>query len=308
MEIPTSRRDDGITERAASLPVIARRGRGYQIVSSEAGYRRLGAIPLALIHLLALGALFTGVTPRAAACFAVLYVMRILGVTVAYHRYFSHRSFRTSRVFQFLLAVFAQFCAQKGVLWYASQHRHHHRYSDTDLDVHSPRHRGLFYAHIGWLFDSTDDTDMRLVRDLARYPELRWIDRYWLLPPVLLGLAVYLFAGPSGLFFGFFFNNVVTLHVTLTVASLAHRFGHRRFETKDDSRNNVIIAVLMLGEGWHNNHHHIMWSARQGFAWWEIDVTYYVLKLLERLGLIWGLREPSPELLRQRLAISKERA
>lgn len=289
--------DADLAARARKLPVIARRGRGYQVLGGDAGYRRLGAIPMALIHLLGFAWLWTGVTPRAAVCFAVLYVMRIFGVTIGYHRYFSHRSFRTSRAFQFMLALLAECTAQKGVLWYASQHRHHHRHSDTVLDVHSPRQRGLFYAHIGWIFDSTDDTDLRRVRDLARYPELRFIDRYWLLPPAALALAVLLWAGAPGLFFGFFFNTIVTMHVTFSMASFVHRYGSRRFDTADDSRNNALIAILMFGEGWHNNHHHCPWSARQGFRWWEIDVTYHVLRLLRRAGLIWNLREPPRELL-----------
>jgi len=278
-------------------PVIARRGRGYQILSGDSGYRRLGAIPYALVHLLAFGWIWTGVTGRAAVCFAALYVMRIFGVTIGYHRYFAHRSFRTGRVFQFLLALLAECTSQKGVLWYTSHHRHHHRYSDTELDLHSPRRRSFWYAHVGWIFDSTDDTDLNAVRDFARYPELVWIDRYWLLPPFALAVAAFAYAGVSGLFFGFFFNTVVTWHVTYLVNSVAHRYGSRRFATSDDSRNNLIIALLMFGEGWHNNHHYCMSSVRHGLSCWEVDLSYWVIRLLARLGLVWALREPPARLL-----------
>jgi stearoyl-CoA desaturase (delta-9 desaturase) len=274
-------------------PLVARRGRGFLLLSGEGqGYRRLGAIPFALCHLLALGTFWTGVTRAAAVCFAVFYAARIFGVTLGYHRYFAHRSFRTGRAFQLFLAVLAETTGQKGVLWYASHHRYHHRHSDTEADLHSPRRHGFWYAHVGWLFDRTDDADIALVRDFARYPELRLIDRYWLLPPTLLALIAYLTAGMSGVFFGFFFNMVVTWHVTFTINSLAHRWGTRRFATSDDSRNNFLLALLMFGEGWHNNHHHAMTCVRHGLRWWEIDVTYYVLKLLERLGVVWGMREP----------------
>jgi stearoyl-CoA desaturase (delta-9 desaturase) len=274
-------------------PLVARRGRGYVLVAADgAGYRRLGALPFVLCHVLAFGALWTGVTRAAAVCFAVCYAVRILGVTLGYHRYFAHRSFRTSRAFQLFLAVLAETTGQKGVLWYASHHRYHHRHSDTPEDLHSPRQRGFLYAHVLWLFDRTDDTDLALVRDFARYPELRWIDRYWLLPPLAMACVAYLTAGPSGLFFGFFFNMAVTWHVTFMINSVAHRWGTRRFSTHDDSRNNFLLALLMLGEGWHNNHHHAMTCVRHGLRWWEIDVTYYVLKLLERLGVVWALREP----------------
>ena len=299
-----------LSPASSDSPLSARsRGRGYVILRGDgAGYRRFGALPFALCHALAAVSLWTGVTRAAAVSFAVCYAVRILGVTLGYHRYFAHRSFRTSRAFQLFLAVLAETTGQKGVLWYASHHRYHHRHSDTPADLHSPGRHGLLYSHVLWLFDRTDDADLALVRDFARYPELRWIDRHWLLPPVALGAVVYLAAGPSGLFFGFFFNMVVTWHVTFMINSVAHRWGTRRFSTPDDSRNNFLLAFLMFGEGWHNNHHHAMTCARHGLRWWEIDVTYYVLKLLERLGVVWSLREPREAEAPLRLAREQVRA
>ncbi len=282
-----------LSSTPSESPLVARRGRGYLLFKGDgAGYRRLGALPFLASHALAFGALWTGVTRAGALCFAVCYAVRILGVTLGYHRYFAHRSFRTSRAFQLVLAFLAETTGQKGVLWYASHHRYHHRHSDTPEDLHSPRQRGFLYAHVGWLFDRTDDTDLSLVRDFARYPELRWIDRYWMLPPAVMACAAYLAAGASGLFFGFFFNMVVTWQVTFMINSVAHRWGTRRFPTDDDSRNNFVLALLMFGEGWHNNHHHAMTCVRHGLRWWEIDVTYCTIKLLERLGVVWELREP----------------
>jgi stearoyl-CoA desaturase (delta-9 desaturase) len=284
------------TAVCAVSPIIAHRGRGYQLLRGDAGYRRLGALPYAAVHVLALGWIWTGVDARAAACFAVLYVARVLGVTVAYHRYFSHRAFQTSRAFQFMLALLAECTAQKGVLWYASHHRYHHRHADTELDLHSPVRRGFFYAHVGWIFDSTDDTDLARVRDLARYPELRFIDRFWLLPPLALALGVLAVGGWSALFFGFFLNTGVTWHLTYTVNSICHAYGSRRVATPDESRNNALIGLLMFGEGWHNNHHACMRSVRLGLRWWEIDVGYYVIRALAWAGLVWRLREPPPRL------------
>jgi stearoyl-CoA desaturase (delta-9 desaturase) len=282
---------DADTEARSVSPLLAKRGRGYQLLTGEAGYRRLGALPYALVHLLAFGWIWTGITRRAVLCFAVLYVVRILGVTVAHHRYFSHRAFRTSRAFQFVLACLAECATQKGVLWYASHHRHHHRWSDTDLDLHSPARRGFWYAHVGWIFDSTDDTDHALVRDYRRFPELAFIDRWWLLPPSLLAIGAGLYGGAPALFFGFFFNTIVTWHLTYTINSVAHRYGSQPFATSDESRNNIILGFVMFGEGWHNNHHHEARCVRLGRHWWQIDIGYYVIRLLAALGLVWGLRE-----------------
>jgi stearoyl-CoA desaturase (delta-9 desaturase) len=257
-------------------------------------YLKANPILFLVVHLTVLGGvLLTGWSWEGFALAVAVYYVRMVVVTAGYHRYFSHRSFSTSRVFQFLLAVGAQSAAQKGVLWWASHHRWHHKYSDTERDVHSPRMRGFWYAHIGWIFsDAWNATDTRLIPDLCKYPELRWLDKdgYQLLPAFALGLALLLLGGTFGLLWGFMVSTVLLWHGSFAINSFAHLFGKRRYVTTDDSRNNWLLAILTTGEGWHNNHHHYPSSSRQGFFWWEIDLTYYVLRLLALLGLVWDLR------------------
>jgi stearoyl-CoA desaturase (delta-9 desaturase) len=235
-------------------------------------------IPFVLVHLACLGALWTGVTVQALAVCAVLYVVRMFGVTAGYHRYFSHRSFKTSRAGQFVLAWLAQSSAQRGAMWWAAVHRHHHLHSDTEDDVHSPRHRGFLYSHVGWVFDRRhEDTDVEAVPDLARYPEMRWLDRFQLVPAIVLGVACFALGGWGMLVVGFFWSTVLLYHGTFFINSLAHVHGSQRYVTGDDSRNNWWLALITLGEGWHNNHHAYQRSTRQGFRWYEIDPTYFAL-------------------------------
>jgi stearoyl-CoA desaturase (Delta-9 desaturase) len=266
-----------------------------------------GIIPFALCHLAALGAIWSGVTWQAVVLGIVLYWARIFGVTAGYHRYFSHRAFSTSRPFAFVLAFLAQSTMQKGVLWWASRHRHHHLYSDRVEDLHSPRQHGFLHAHLGWLFDGTQATDWKRVKDLSSHRELRFLNYFYLLPPIALGTACWLFFGWPGLFVGFFASTVCTWHGTFAINSLAHVWGKRRYDTKDDSRNNFWLALMTLGEGWHNNHHHHMQSARQGFFPGEIDMTYMGLRVLERLGLIWDLKQPPARVLAAGLAADRAR-
>jgi stearoyl-CoA desaturase (delta-9 desaturase) len=259
-------------------------------VSLSRGEQWRRATIFVLSHLAVLGAFWSGVTWQALVlCFVLLFV-RLWGVTAGYHRYFSHRTYKTSRPFQFLLAVLAQSSSQKGVLWWASHHRVHHKLSDQPGDVHSPVQNGFVYAHLGWIFDGTEETRWDKIRDFAKYPELRWLNKYWAVPPAALALVSFLIAGWPGLFIGFFGSTVLLWHNTFLINSLTHVWGTRRFETTDQSRNNIVTALLTLGEGWHNNHHHYQSSCRNGFYWWEIDVTYYVLKTLSWVGLVWDIR------------------
>lgn len=250
----------------------------------------LGATPFIAIHVLAFGSIWTGITPAAAICCAVLYFVRMFAVTGVYHRYFSHRTYKTSRVFQFMLAFLAQTSAQRGALWWAAHHRHHHRYSDQPQDLHSVAHDGFWYSHVWWIFEKGNQTtDYNRIRDFARFPELRFLNKYYLLPPIMLGTLVFFTLGASGLFFGFFASTVLLWHGTFTINSLSHVFGKRRFATTDDSRNNWLLAIITMGEGWHNNHHRFCASTRQGFYWYEYDFTYYILKALSFFGLVWKL-------------------
>ena len=257
------------------------------------------AIPFLLAHLACIAAIWSDVTWQAIALGVTLYWLRMFAITAGYHRYFSHRAYATGRVFQFLLAFLAQSTAQKSVLWWAAKHRHHHLHSDTGQDVHSPRHTGLFYSHLGWIFARRHATaDLTKVADLARFPELRLLHKCEILPAVALAGLSFLIAGWSGLVVGFFWSTVLVYHATFCINSLAHVRGSKRYVTGDDSRNNPLLALLTMGEGWHNNHHAYQSSARQGFRWWEVDPTYYLLKLLAGLGIVRALKSPPETVLR----------
>lgn len=256
-------------------------------------------IPFLLVHLVCIAAIFTGVPLQAVLIGIGLYVLRLWGVTAGYHRYFSHKAFKTGRVRQFLLAFLAQTSLQRGALWWAAKHREHHRYSDTPRDAHSPRQHGFWFAHLGWIFaPKRAGADYENIPDLTRYPELVWLDRRKYLPGILLGFVVWLTAGWAGLIVGFFWSTVLVYHATFAINSLAHVSGRRRYVTGDDSRNNWLLALFALGEGWHNNHHYFPASARQGFRWWELDITFYVLKVLSWLRLVSDLRAPPAHVLR----------
>jgi stearoyl-CoA desaturase (delta-9 desaturase) len=257
------------------------------------------AVPFVLAHLACFAAFWTGVTWQAVALAVALYWLRIFAIGAGYHRYFSHRAYATSRAFQFVLAFLAQSTAQKSVLWWASKHRHHHLFSDTEHDVHSPRHKGFLYSHMGWIFARAHDkADLVKIGDFARYPELMWLHRLELAPAIILGAASYLIAGWPGLVVGFFWSTVAVYHATFCINSLAHVHGRKRYVTGDDSRNNWLLAFFTMGEGWHNNHHACQYSVRQGFKWWEIDPTFYILKALSWTGLVWDLKSPPQAVLR----------
>jgi stearoyl-CoA desaturase (delta-9 desaturase) len=272
---------------------------GRRTETTRQTYLNVGSLPFWGVHAIAVaGVVWLGFSWTGLALALGLYLARMLFVCLGYHRYFSHRSFRTSRAFQLVLAFGAQTAMQRGVLWWAAKHRRHHRESDTPDDVHSPRQDGFWFAHLGWSTSRTSDgTDLSLVKDLARYPELRALDRAKHLPGILLAVALFLAGGAHALVWGFFVSTVLLWHGTFTINSLAHVIGRRRYATPDDSKNHLGLALLTLGEGWHNNHHHYQVSARQGFFWWEIDLAYYVLRGLEAVGVVWDVRRPPARLL-----------
>jgi stearoyl-CoA desaturase (delta-9 desaturase) len=258
------------------------------------------SLPFALVHLASLLVFFFPFHWYYPVACIALTLGRMFWVTAGYHRYFSHRSFKTSRVFQFVIAFMAMTSAQKGVLWWAAHHRHHHRHSDQELDLHSPTLFGFFWSHVGWIIsDKYNDTRLNYIADFAKYPELRWLNKYHMLPPVVLAVIIWLIGGWPLFIWGFCLSTVLLWHDTFTINSLSHLFGKRRYDTTDTSKNNWFLALLTLGEGWHNNHHHYMASARQGFFWWEIDITYYTLKVLSWLGLVWELRKVPAHILAQ---------
>jgi stearoyl-CoA desaturase (delta-9 desaturase) len=254
----------------------------------------VASIPFLAMHAGVVAGLFVVPFTWKGLLFAVvMYYAMMAAVTIGYHRYFSHRSFRTTRAFQFLLALACTMSAQKGVLWWAANHRHHHKYSDKEEDIHSPTLRGFWWAHVGWILSRDHgQTRWELIKDLAKYPELRWLNRYHLVPVFGLGVVMFALGGLPGLYWGWVVMTVLLWHGTFTINSLSHVWGRRRYNTTDTSRNNVWLALLTLGEGWHNNHHYYQLSARQGFFWWEVDVSYYVLKLWQAFGLVWDVRTP----------------
>jgi stearoyl-CoA desaturase (Delta-9 desaturase) len=257
------------------------------------------AIPFVLVHLACFAAIWTGVTWQSVVLCIALYWARMFVIGSGYHRYFSHRAYATSRIYQFILAFACQTTLQKSVLWWAAKHRHHHLHSDTEDDVHSPRHTGFLYSHMGWIFAKRHDTfDMVKVADFAKYPELMFLHRHERWPAYALAVLCFLIAGWPGLVVGFFWSTCLVFHGTFCINSLAHVKGGRRYVTGDDSRNNWLLAVFTMGEGWHNNHHAYQSSVRQGFRWWEIDPTYYLLRALSWLGVVWDLKIPPEPVLR----------
>ena len=264
----------------------------------------LRVIPFMVMHLSCMAVFWVGASWFAVLFALSLYLIRMFAITGFYHRYFSHKTFRTSRAFQFIFAVLGSTAVQRGPLWWASHHRHHHAHSDHHKDSHSPVQHGFLWSHLGWFLASKNFvTQTKRVKELTTFIELRVLDRFDTIIPILLGVSIYLLGdwlashypsfNTNGLqlfIWGFSISTVLLYHGTFTVNSLAHVWGKRRYATKDQSRNNWLIALLTLGEGWHNNHHHYPASASQGFYWWEIDLTYYMLKLMSAFGLIWDLR------------------
>lgn len=247
-----------------------------------------------LIHASALLVFVVGWSPEAILAGIVTYAARMFAITGGYHRYFSHASYRTGRAFQFALAWLGAAAVQKGPLWWAGHHRSHHLYADTEKDIHSPVRGGFWWAHAGWILsDRFEATDWKSIKEFAKFPELRFLDSWHWLPPLTLAVGLYVYGGPKFLVWGFFASTVALYHATFMINSLAHRWGSRRFSTTDDSRNNLWLALLTLGEGWHNNHHRAQYSERQGFYWWEVDLTHYALKVCSWFGLVWDLRAPA---------------
>ncbi len=263
-------------------------------------------IGFGLLHLSPVLIFWTGSTMFDWMVCIALYFIRMFLVTGGYHRYFSHKTFKTSRFVQFLIAFGAETSLQKGALWWAAHHRTHHKYSDLPKDPHSKKLYGFWYSHIGWIMGPDyKTTEYNVIRDYAKYKDIRWINKYYLLPPFVLMIAVWLVggyvnsggdwalvptAGLSTLVVGFFTSTVILFHGTFSINSLMHMIGNQRYKSKDESKNSLILALVTLGEGWHNNHHYYQSSVRQGFFWWEIDITFYLLKILSWFGIIWDLR------------------
>ena len=283
--------------------------------AEEARIDWLRAVPFILIHLACFAVIWVGWSWTALSVAAGLYFVRMFAITAFYHRFFSHRTFKTSRAFQFVGAFLGSCSVQRGPLWWAAHHRLHHRDSDGDSDIHSPEKHGFLWSHVGWILSRASfRTRLEVIRDFARFPELRFLDRFDIVAPVLLaaslfGLGALLEAfapglgtsGPQLFVWGFLISTVTLYHLTFSINSVAHRVGSRVFPTGDQSRNNFVLSLFTLGEGWHNNHHFYPATARQGFLWWEVDVSYYLLRLLATVGLVWDLKPVPAHVLSKRL-------
>lgn len=265
-------------------------------------------IGFALMHLSPLLIIWTGSTFFDWMVCIFLYFFRMFWITGGYHRYFAHKTYKTSRAFQFITAFMAQTSVQKGALWWAAHHRTHHKYSDLPEDPHSAKIYGFWYSHIGWIIGPDfKATHFELIKDYAKFPELKWLNKNHLVAPAFLFVLVWVVgsfvngggvfdptAGLSTIVVGFFLSTIILYHGTFSINSLMHMIGNKRYESGDESKNNLVLALITLGEGWHNNHHYYQSSARQGFFWWEIDITYYILKVFSWMGLVWDLR-PVPD-------------
>ena len=279
-------------------------------------------LPLLFLHLSCLAVFWVGWSWAAVIVSLSLYIIRMFAITGFYHRYFSHKTFKTNRMWQFIFGVLGNASVQRGPLWWAAHHRHHHRYTDQEQDVHSPSRHGFWWSHIGWMTSKANfPTQMKYVRDWAKFPELRWLNRFDTVVPVFLAISLYVFGerlerfapqlGTNGwqmVVWGFFISTTVLLHATVTINSFDHMYGTRRYDTPDTSRNNALLSIITLGEGWHNNHHHYPVTARQGFYWWEIDITYYLLVLMSWLGIVRDLRPVSERILNADRLVGRQTA
>lgn len=290
------------------------------VVSNSRTFNWVRCLPFIFVHVACLAIIWVGVSTTAVVVCVALYFIRMFAITAFYHRYFSHKSFKTNRFWQFCFAVLGNSATQRGPLWWAAHHRKHHKHSDEHDDLHSPVKHGFWWSHMGWFTcDAAFKTDYAIVKEWAKFPELRFLNRFDILVPIILGISLFALGellrvyapelntnGFQLFVWGYCISTVLLAHGTFTINSLCHTWGTRRFKTKDDSRNNFWLALITLGEGWHNNHHRFAVSAKQGFYWWEIDISYYLLKLMSKLGIIWDLNPVPTRILEEGRAKSSE--
>lgn len=267
------------------------------------------SVPFFAVHFVALiGVFLVPFSWKYVGLAVALYYVRMFGITAGFHRYFSHKTYRLNRFWQFMMAFLAETSLQKGALWWAAHHRHHHKHSDDEHDLHSPKQDGFWWAHLGWFLSYKNaNTQWELVKDLSKFPELLFLEKWNWVPGVLLAIALFVLGGAPALVWGFFVSTVVCWHGTYTINSLCHVFGSRRYQTTDTSRNNFWLSLLTMGEGWHNNHHCYQSSANQGFFWWEVDFTYYILKILSWVGIVQDLKlAPVERLESKRISLNSQ--
>ena len=225
---------------------------------------------------------------------AASHFVRAIGLTLIFHRYLAHRAFRMNRGARFVWTFIGTAAMQKGPLWWAGHHVNHHRYADREGDPHSPAISGFYYAHIGWFLNDTRHDHLPptnpVIRDFSKDREIAWLERFYFFPPLLLAIALYLAGGFPWVVWGFCLPTMTLAHATFAINTINHLSGSRRFETRDESRNNAFTAFFAAGEGWHNNHHRYQRAARNGFYWWEFDPTWYVIRAMAAVGLVWDIQ------------------
>lgn len=261
----------------------------------------------------------TGVGPIDVALLVGMYVANIIGIGVGLHRHFSHRSFQTTTPIRVVLAILGSIAAQGPPLFWAAVHRRHHAYSDRDGDPHSPHLsgdgirnlvRGFWHAHVGWLFKPEVHDLSVFVPDLVRDPLIFKVSRLYfvwvalglIVPAAIGGVLTGTWTGAAtGLLWGGLVRISLTHHTTWSVNSICHIYGRRPFRSRDYSANNLWLAIPSFGEAWHNNHHAFPSSAFHGLRWWQIDLSGYIIRLLELTGLAWNVKRPSERSLRETL-------
>lgn len=264
------------------------------------------SVPFLLVHIVSIvGVFLVPFSWTAVAICIGLFYLRMFGITAGYHRYFSHKTYKMGRFSQFLMALLGTLSVQKGVLWWAAHHRHHHQASDRPDDIHSPVQDGFWWSHVGWILSKRyTETQFSAIPDFAKFPELQWLNRHYLIPPIAMAVLIYLIGGSTHLIWGFFVSTTLLWHGTFTINSLSHVWGRVRFVSNDTSRNNWVLAIVTMGEGWHNNHHAYAVSTRQGFYWWEVDMSYLVLRALSKVGIVWDIKEPPLQALLEKKGIA----
>jgi stearoyl-CoA desaturase (delta-9 desaturase) len=258
---------------------------------------------MVIFHIFAIAAFWSFSWTNLAVALALHWIAVGFGISLGYHRLHTHRGFKTSKAFEYFLAICGTLTLEGGPMFWVATHRQHHQLSDQEGDPHSPRDGG-FWAHMGWiLFGDTHHNNTELMGkyapDLGREPFYRWLNTYHYLPLTTLGLILLAVGGWSMVLWGIFLRVIVGLHATWLVNSATHMWGSRRFETRDDSRNSWWVALLTFGEGWHNNHHAHPVSARHGLAWYEFDISWITLRILNAFGIVRDLkvakvRQPLP--------------
>lgn len=257
----------------------------------------------------ALAVFFVPFTWGLVALWAVSHFLRAIGLTLAYHRYFAHRSFQMNRVARFFWAFVGTCAMQKGPIWWAGHHVNHHKFADREGDPHSPMVSGVYYAHIGWFLNDTKHDQLEannpVVRDFSKAWEIAMLEKFHFIPPAILAVAMYAIGGAPWLVWGFCLPTMTLAHATFCINTVNHLFGSRRFDTIDESRNNVFTAFFAVGEGWHNNHHRYQRAARNGFYWWEFDPTWYVIRAMAAVGLAWDV-QPVPERIYEEARVTRQ--